>query len=88
LKFDDLSRKHDVFKLETIGDAWMGVTILSTEQLFDHTKRIAEFEIAAMSVADETLIGNEKPELGVVHIRAGFHSGPILANVVGSRAPK
>jgi guanylate cyclase len=87
LKFDDLSREHDVFKLETIGDAWMGVTNLSTEQL-DHTKRIAEFAIAAISVAAETLIDSERPELGVVQIRAGFHSGPVLANVVGSRAPK
>ena len=26
LAFDDLANKHEVFKVETIGDAWMGVT--------------------------------------------------------------
>lgn len=26
LAFDALARKHEVFKVETIGDAWMGVT--------------------------------------------------------------
>jgi len=26
LAFDGLATKHEVFKVETIGDAWMGVT--------------------------------------------------------------
>ena len=26
LKFDALANKHEIFKVETIGDAWMGVT--------------------------------------------------------------
>ena len=26
LKFDALADKHEIFKVETIGDAWMGVT--------------------------------------------------------------
>lgn len=26
LAFDELATKHEVFKVETIGDAWMGVT--------------------------------------------------------------
>jgi class 3 adenylate cyclase len=26
IAFDELANKHEVFKVETIGDAWMGVT--------------------------------------------------------------
>ena len=44
-KFDDLSHKHGVFKLETIGDAWMGVANLFEACPDDHVKRIALFSI-------------------------------------------
>merc|ERR1712232_488348 len=42
-KFDELSRKHDVFKVETIGDAYMAVTNLVEDQPDDHVLRIANF---------------------------------------------
>mmetsp|Transcript_25785 Transcript_25785/g.76132 ORF Transcript_25785/g.76132 Transcript_25785/m.76132 type:complete len:1240 (-) Transcript_25785:267-3986(-) len=87
IKFDALSRQHCVFKVETIGDAWMGVTNICEDQP-DHTKRIAEFSIDAIQAANETLIDEEDFSLGFVQIRVGFHSGPVLANVVGSRNPK
>eukprot|EP00980_Cylindrotheca_fusiformis_P000760 scaffold178_cov119-Cylindrotheca_fusiformis.AAC.1 len=40
-KFDTLSQKHDVFKVETIGDSYMAVTNLVKDQEKDHAKRIA-----------------------------------------------
>ena len=86
-KFDKLSREHDVFKVETIGDAWMGVTNVVTPQP-DHTKRIAAFAIDAIKAAGITLIDQEDRSKGFVNIRVGFHSGPVIANVVGSRNPK
>jgi len=43
LKFDALSEKHDVFKIETIGDAFVGVCNLVKKQPTDHAKRVAEF---------------------------------------------
>lgn len=42
--FDVAARSFDVFKVETIGDAYMAVANLVSEQS-DHTKRIAEFAI-------------------------------------------
>ena len=87
IKFDDLSRLHDVFKVETIGDAWMGVTNLASPQP-DHTKRIAAFAIDAIRAAHTTLIDESNESTGFVNIRVGFHSGPVIANVVGSRNPK
>jgi serine/threonine protein kinase len=86
-KFDLLSRKHDVFKVETIGDAWMGVTNVATPQP-DHAKRIAAFAMDAIKAAAITMIDQEDGTKGFVKIRVGFHSGPVIANVVGSRNPK
>lgn len=88
LSFDELSRTHDVFKVETIGDAWMGVTNLVKDQSSDHVKRIAAFASDAIKAAAETTIDEEDPELGSVTIRVGFHSGPVVADVVGSRSPR
>uniref|UniRef100_A0A7S1G0J5 guanylate cyclase n=1 Tax=Corethron hystrix TaxID=216773 RepID=A0A7S1G0J5_9STRA len=86
-KFDLLSLDHGVFKVETIGDSWMGVTNLWDLQL-DFTKQIALFSLAALSAAKETLIDLERPERGFVRIRIGLHSGPVLTNVVGARNPR
>ena len=87
IRFDELSRHHDVFKVETIGDAYMAVTNLVKDQP-DHAKRIAYFAINALRAANETLIDTNDPSLGVVNIRVGFHSGPVVANVVGTRNPR
>ena len=85
--FDALSRYHDVFKVETIGDAYMAVTNLTKDQP-DHAKRIAEFAIDAIKIANQTAIDKEDPSRGHVNIRVGFHSGAVVSNVVGSRNPR
>ncbi|KAG7353799.1 adenylate/guanylate cyclase [Nitzschia inconspicua] len=85
--FDALSDYHDVFKVETIGDAYMAVTNLAKKQP-DHCKRISEFAIDAIRVANQTLIDEDNPDLGFVNIRVGFHSGPVVSNVVGTRNPR
>jgi hypothetical protein len=85
--FDALSSYHDVFKVETIGDAYMAVTNLAKKQS-DHCKRIAEFSIDAIRVAQKTLIDKDDPSRGYVNIRVGFHSGPVVSNVVGSKNPR
>jgi len=83
-KFDLLSEEHCVFKVETIGDAYMAVSNLVEDQ-HDHTKRIALFARDAIVAARETLIDKDDPDRGCVNIRVGFHSGPVVANVVGTR---
>lgn len=85
--FDQLSRKHDVFKVETIGDAYMAITNLSKDQP-DHAKIIAQFSIDVLHAANKTLIDIDDPDMGCVDIRVGIHSGPVVANVVGTRNPK
>jgi class 3 adenylate cyclase len=87
-KFDALSQKYDIFKVETIGDAYMAVTNLEKDQHEDHAKRIAEFAIDAVLAANETLIDPLDAERGYVNIRCGFHSGSVVADVVGTRSPR
>lgn len=87
VKFDEISRKHDVYKVETIGDSWMGVTNLIKPQP-DHADRIAAFALDAMQAAHETLIDPADKNKGFLNLRIGFHSGPVVANVVGSRNPR
>ena len=66
----------------------VAVTNLVKDQHYDHAARIAAFAIDAIKAANETLIDTDKPELGHINIRCGFHSGPVVADVVGSRNPR
>eukprot|EP00980_Cylindrotheca_fusiformis_P014255 scaffold3774_cov126-Cylindrotheca_fusiformis.AAC.5 len=88
LAFDDLATKHGVFKVETIGDAWMGVTNLEGNQTDSHAKRIAEFAMEAVEAAGGVLIDEDDPMAGYVNIRVGLHSGQVVSNVVGSLNPR
>merc|ERR1712048_65723 len=84
-KFDALTDELGIFKVETIGDAYMAVTNLVCDQEHDHAKRIAQFALRAIEVANETQVDEDDPSKGYVEIRVGFHSGPVVANVVGTR---
>lgn len=86
-KFDALCKEHDVHKVETIGDAFMAATGLVKDQP-DQVKCIARFAVAAVNAAQETLIDEDDPDRGFMNIRAGFSSGPVVANVVGALAPR
>ena len=87
-KFDALSQKHDLYKVETIGDAYLAVTNLVKDQPNDHAKLIADFAIDAVKASNETLVDEDDESKGFVNIRVGFHSGPIVADVVGNRNRK
>ena len=86
-KFDNLCGVHQVFKVETVGDAYMTVTNLATVQP-NHVQVMAVFAFAALKEASETLIDQDDPSRGYVKIRVGFHSGPVVSHVVGSRNPR
>ena len=48
-KFDILTERYNIFKVETIGDAYMAVANLQTAQPHDHALRIACFARAAIA---------------------------------------
>lgn len=54
----------------------------------DHAARIAAFALDAIEEASKIPIVPDKPELGNVRIRVGFHSGPCVGSVVGNLAPR
>ncbi|KAM7365499.1 hypothetical protein PAMP_016419 [Pampus punctatissimus] len=83
-RFDRLTNIHDVYKVETIGDAYMvvgGVPVPTKT----HAHRVANFalgmRIAAKQVTNPV---TDKP----IQIRVGLHTGPVLAGVVGEKMPR
>uniref|UniRef100_A0A7S3LHW5 guanylate cyclase n=1 Tax=Amphora coffeiformis TaxID=265554 RepID=A0A7S3LHW5_9STRA len=88
LAFDKVARKNSVFKVETIGDAYMGVTNLDKAQMDTHAKNAANFAIDLVNEASKIVIDEEDPSKGYINIRVGFHSGPVVSNVIGSLNPR
>lgn len=87
LALDGLTAKHGLFKVETIGDAYMAVGNLHPKAE-DHTARVARFAIEAVSTAAQIPVQASKPELGNVNMRVGFHVGPVVASVIGDLNPR
>eukprot|EP00977_Amphora_coffeiformis_P009546 scaffold2204_cov166-Amphora_coffeaeformis.AAC.6 len=90
LAFDQIAKKHKVFKVETIGGAhaYMGVTNLEGNMDDCHTKNVAAFAVDLINEAGKILIDEEEPGKGHVNIRVGFHCGPVVSNVIGSLNPR
>jgi hypothetical protein len=44
--------------------------------------------VDAVEAASKILIDEDDPESGCVQIRVGFHSGPVVSNVIGSLNPR
>jgi len=87
-KFDALADDYGVFPVETIGDTYMAVTNVMKDQRDDHVKRIADFSMAAIAAAKIILVDADDENKGFVSIRCGFHSGPVVADVVGTKNPR
>ncbi|XP_055502363.1 guanylate cyclase soluble subunit beta-2 [Leucoraja erinacea] len=84
LEFDRLTTVHDVYKVETIGDAYMvvgGVPI----PVSSHAERVANFSLAMIIAAN----GIMNPVTGrPIQLRVGVTTGPALAGVVGEKMPR
>jgi class 3 adenylate cyclase len=66
----------------------VAVTNLVKDQAEDHVARIAAFAVDAIRAANATLIDPDDPDKGHINIRCGFHTGPVVADVVGARNPR
>jgi class 3 adenylate cyclase len=86
-KFDNIANSLEVFKVETIGDAYVAVTNMVSDQP-DHAVRMAHFARKVIEAAQNTVIDPKDLSKGHVQIRVGLNSGPITASVVGTKAPR
>uniref|UniRef100_I3LIP7 guanylate cyclase n=1 Tax=Sus scrofa TaxID=9823 RepID=I3LIP7_PIG len=83
-KFDRLTSVHDVYKVETIGDAYMVVGGVPVP-IGSHAQRVANFALGMRLSAKEVM----NPVTGEpIQIRVGIHTGPVLAGVVGDKMPR
>ena len=65
----------------------MAVTNLHKPQK-DHASRIGRFALDAVKAAEATLVDVEDPQRGGIKLRVGFHTGSVVANVVGTKNPR
>uniref|UniRef100_A0A3B5M7R9 Guanylate cyclase domain-containing protein n=1 Tax=Xiphophorus couchianus TaxID=32473 RepID=A0A3B5M7R9_9TELE len=82
--FDDIIDNHDVYKVETIGDA-MVVSGVPQENGILHASEIASMALDLVAVCRTFRIPH-KPGIQL-QIRAGIHS-PVVAGVVGTKMPR
>ncbi|ELK15231.1 Guanylate cyclase soluble subunit beta-2 [Pteropus alecto] len=83
-KFDRLTSVHEVYKVETIGDAYMVVGGVPVP-IGSHAQRVANFALGMKISAKEVM----NPVTGEpIQIRVGIHTGPVLAGVVGDKMPR
>jgi guanylate cyclase len=78
-RFDELTEKHGVEKIKTIGDAYM-VVCGAPEARADHAEAVANLAID-MKQALAEVAGSSGYEL---MMRIGINSGPVVAGVIGS----
>ncbi|XP_042636898.1 guanylate cyclase D-like [Orycteropus afer afer] len=84
--FDAVLGSHDVYKVETIGDAYMVASGLPRRNGSWHAAEIANMALDILSSAGNFRM-RHVPDVPI-HIRAGLHSGPCVAGVVGLTMPR
>ncbi|XP_067838451.1 atrial natriuretic peptide receptor 1-like [Heptranchias perlo] len=84
--FDEIIDNYDVYKVETIGDAYMVVSGVPKENGIGHANEIASMALDLVAVCNTFKIPH-KPQTKL-KIRAGIHSGPVVAGVVGTKMPR
>uniref|UniRef100_A0A3B5MW10 Guanylate cyclase n=1 Tax=Xiphophorus couchianus TaxID=32473 RepID=A0A3B5MW10_9TELE len=84
--FDAIIDNFDVYKVETIGDAYMVVSGLPVRNGKRHGREIARMALALLA-AVRTFRIRHRPERQL-ELRIGIHSGPVCAGVVGLKMPR
>jgi guanylate cyclase soluble subunit beta len=84
-EFDAVTRENKLYKVETIGDAYMVVGGL-TNRSDCHEEMVCNQALDMMDVVEK--VKNPINPADHIHIRVGIHSGEVMAGVVGRLMPR
>lgn len=84
--FDRIIRGYDVYKVETIGDAYMVVSGLPIRNKDRHVGEIASMALELLNAVKSHKISHRPNE--ILKLRIGIHTGAVVAGVVGLTMPR
>uniref|UniRef100_A0A452S714 Guanylate cyclase n=1 Tax=Ursus americanus TaxID=9643 RepID=A0A452S714_URSAM len=84
--FDAVIDNFDVYKVETIGDAYMVVSGLPVRNGLLHAREVARMALALLDAVRSFRIRHRPQE--ELRLRIGIHTGPVCAGVVGLKMPR
>ncbi|XP_065215329.1 guanylate cyclase 32E [Planococcus citri] len=84
--FDSIIENYDVYKVETIGDAYMVVSGLPIKNGDNHAGEIATMSLHLLDEVRKFRM-RHRPYDNLM-LRIGIHSGPVCAGVVGLKMPR
>ncbi|XP_054602374.2 uncharacterized protein [Nothobranchius furzeri] len=84
--FDTRIESYDVYKVETIGDAYMVVSGLPERNGDRHADEIAKMALDLLAAVKQVVIPHMPKER--LQLRAGIHTGPCVAGIVGHKMPR
>lgn len=82
--FDDITTRHGLEKIKTIGDAYMAVAGLPRETS-DHAICAVEAALEIRNFVDRERQKRQEAGASFFEIRIGLHTGPVVAGVIGLR---
>ncbi|XP_028849590.1 uncharacterized protein LOC114798233 isoform X2 [Denticeps clupeoides] len=84
--FDTRIDSYDVYKVETIGDAYMVVSGLPERNGEKHADEIAKMSLDLVAAVRQVPIPHMPNKR--LQLRAGIHTGPCVAGIVGYKMPR
>ncbi|KAJ3031556.1 UNVERIFIED_CONTAM: Guanylate cyclase 2G [Siphonaria sp. JEL0065] len=82
VEYDRISKKFGMYKVETIGDAFLGV-VGAPERVPDHAERAVNFSLHIIEMIKKFRLVTGEP----IQIRAGLNSGPVTGGILGESNP-